>query len=68
MKKQEFKIESINGDKKSEVYFFQHSLKTAREHADAYIERNKGKLEMKLFRVNEANFGDRWIFIKKVNK
>lgn len=57
MKKQEFKIEYDN----AEVFFFQHSLKTAFEHANAFIERNKGKFEMKLFRLNRSNFGEKWI-------
>lgn len=62
MKKQEFKIE-YDG---SQVFFFEHDLKTALEHAEDFIERNKGKFEMKLFALNKSNFGEKWTFIKKI--
>lgn len=63
MEKQEVKIEY----NQKEVFFFQHSFKTALEHANDFIQRNKGKFEMKLFMLNASNFGERWIFIKKYN-
>lgn len=62
MEKQEIKIETPKG----EVYFFRHSLKTAWEHAEDYIERNKGKIEMKVFLLNESPFGERWIFDERI--
>lgn len=64
MKKQEVKIE-YDGTK---VFFFQHSFKTALEHANDFIERNKGKFEMKLFLLNKSNFGEKWLFNKTIEK
>lgn len=62
--KQEFKIE-YNG---KAVFFFAHNFKTARQHANEYIERNKGKFEMKLFRLNSSSFGGKWILEEVVKK
>lgn len=60
MGKQEAKIEYNN----QKVFFFAHSFKTALEHANDFVERNKGKFEMKLFVLNESNFGEKWIKIR----
>jgi hypothetical protein len=57
MKKQEIKIEY----NKEKVFFFEHSFKTALKHANDFVKRNKGKFEMKLFVLNESNFGEKWI-------
>jgi hypothetical protein len=59
MEKQEVKI----GYNKEEVFFFKHSFKTAMGHAKDFVRRNKGKFEMKLFVLNESNFGERWILV-----
>lgn len=42
---QEVKITSQLG----EVFFFEHSGKSAMQHADDYIKRNTGKLQMKVY-------------------
>lgn len=63
MKKQEVKIEYNN----EKVFFFEHSFKTALQHANDFIERNKGKFEMKLFVLNKSNIGEKWIFKKHIN-
>ena len=39
MYEQKVKVTNLTDD--SSVFFFDHSFKTAREHADAYIGRNK---------------------------
>lgn len=57
MKKQEVKIEYNN----QKVFFFAHSFKTALEHANDFVKRNKGKFEMQIFVLNERNFGEKWI-------
>lgn len=57
LKKQEVKIE-YNQEK---VFFFQHSFKSALEHANDFVKRNKGKFKMKLFVLNRSNFGEKWI-------
>ena len=56
MNKQEIKIEC----NENKFFFFAHSFKTALEHANAFVTRNKGKFEMKLFVLNESNFGEKW--------
>lgn len=48
----------------SEVFFFDHDFKTGYEHAEEFIERNKGKLEMKLYWINNLPFGDKWKFVR----
>jgi hypothetical protein len=62
MEKQEVKIEYNKG----EVFFFKHSFKTALQHAEDYIERNRGKFDMKLFVLNQRNFGEKWILIRTI--
>lgn len=62
MKKQEAMIQ-YNGN---EVFFFQHSFKSALEHAMEFVERNKGKFEMKVFFLNESSFGDRWFLFDEI--
>lgn len=64
MQKQEVKIE-CNGN---EFFFFKHSFKSAWEHANDFVERNKGKFEMKLFLLNESSFGERWILNQTIRK
>ncbi|KJD43309.1 hypothetical protein [Paenibacillus terrae] len=64
MEKQEVKIEYNN----NKVFFFKHSFKTALEHANDFIERNKGKFEMKLFILNERNFWRKWKLTKVYKK
>lgn len=60
MKKQEIKIEY----NKEAVFFFGHGFKTALEHANDFVKRNKGKFEMKLFILNKSPFGEKWILHK----
>lgn len=64
LEKQEAKIEYNN----TAVFFFQHSFKTALEHANDFIERNKGKFEMKLFTLNKSSFGGQWTWLKTVKQ
>lgn len=64
MKKQKVKITYDKND----IFFFDHSFKTALEYADYFIKRNKGKFEMNIFLLNESNYGKRWTFFKKVIK
>ncbi len=60
MSRQEAKIRYNNRGKEREVFFFAHNFKTALEHANDFVKRNKGKFEMKLFVLNESNFGEKW--------
>lgn len=57
MEKQEVKIE-FNGN---DVFFFEHTFKSAYEHARDFIERNKDQFEMKVFLLNTSCFGEKWI-------
>lgn len=57
MNKQEYKI--VKQSTNSEWFFFAHSFKTARQHAEEFLKRN-GKKGYTLYRVNEQ-IGDRWI-------
>jgi hypothetical protein len=43
-----------------EFFFFAHSFKSALQHAEDFVERNKGTHEMKLYTLNESSFGERW--------
>lgn len=63
--KQEVKI---TYDNKGEVFFFAHSFKTAMEHANDYINRNRGKIAMNVYILNERNVGERWILFNQINK
>lgn len=64
MEKQEVKIE-CNGNN---FFFFAHSFKTAMDHANEFVKRNKGKFEMKLFVLNESNFGEKWLLNNLIKK
>lgn len=50
-----------------EVFFFDHSLKSALEHAYDFIKRNNKK-ELKLFVLNTSNFGPKWTPVGTYNK
>ena len=63
MYKQEVKIECDG----TEFFFFQHSFKTAMEHAKDFIERNRGKFNMKLFVLNPSNYGEQWLLREVIN-
>ena len=52
---QKYMVRNSNG---FEIYFFDHSFKTARQHAEDYIKRNK---EGELYRANYSSYGNRWI-------
>lgn len=62
MEKQEVKIEY----NKEKVFFFKYDFKSALQHANDFIKRNKGKFEMKLFLLNKSNFGEKWTLIKTI--
>ncbi len=68
MEKQEYKIE-YNG---TEVLFSAHNLKTAWDHVEEFIERNKAVNAMKVYKLNENYIGDnqrigeRWRLIEEV--
>lgn len=49
-----------------ETFFFAYSFKTAMEHAEEFIERNKGIFQMKLFILNTSCFGEQWSWIKTI--
>ena len=61
---QEIKITSKLG----EVFFFEHSLKSARQHADDYVKRNTGRFPMKVYSLSSkpAPF-PKWELVKAVN-
>ena len=61
---QEFKITSPLGD----TFFFEHSLKSARQHADDYVKRNTGKFPMKVYVLSSkpAPF-PKWELVKTVS-
>lgn len=58
MEKQEVKIEYTHNNDPVEVFFFKHSFKSAFEHAQEFVERNKGKFPMKVFVLNENYIGN----------
>lgn len=58
MPKQEAKIEYIRENVKEEVFFFKHDFQSAFQHAQVFVERNKGKFVMKVFVLNENYIGD----------
>ena len=60
MGKQRVKIKSDKG----EVFFSDYNFKTAFEHANEYIQRNKDKINMNVFYLNNSNFGPQWILSK----
>lgn len=57
MYKQEVKIE-FDG---SAIFFFAFNFRTGRQHAEAFVTRNKGKFGMAVFDLNESNNGPKWI-------
>ena len=57
---QEYKI--INNLTKMEVFFFEHSLKTAYVHALDYIKRNADQ-SLTLYRLNR-NIGAKWLKVR----
>ncbi len=59
--KQEVKITYNKG----EIFFFAHGFKSAIEHSEEYINRNKNKIDMKVYYLNSSNFGNKWVFIKE---
>ena len=61
--KQQYKV--VNKKDGSEVFFFDHSLKTAYQHMMEYVKRNKDKVDMELFAVNNTDIGPKW---KKMNQ
>ena len=68
MKKQEVKIEYFRDGKKIELFFFAHSLMTAREHAEQFIEKNRGKFAMRVYMLNNSCFGDKWVWIETIKE
>lgn len=50
----------IKGNEKPDCFFFDHSFKTAYQHALAFLKRNKGKRDYVLYRRNDG-IGERWI-------
>ena len=62
MKKQEAMIKYND----IEVFFFAHGFKTAIEHAEEFIERNRGRFQMKLYALNRSCFGPEWCWRKTV--
>lgn len=62
---QEVKI--VNQNNGSEVFFFKHSFKSAKQHAEEYCERNKGKFPMKVYtRTSKPLPAPLWEFYKEV--
>jgi len=57
MNKQEYKV-TRNADGFS-WYFFEHSCKTALQHAQSFLQRN-GAEGYTLYRLNERPLGDKW--------
>ena len=64
MKIQKFKIE-CNG---TNFFFTDHALKTAEEHAMAFVERNKENNNILLYSLNTNSFGEKWILKKAYYK
>ena len=59
---QEYKI--VNLRDSTEVFFFRHSFKSAREHADLYMARNLEEFPMRLYELNiKPTTALRWIAI-----
>jgi len=50
----------------AEVFFFDHSFKTAHQHADDFVKRNKGKFAMRMFNLNTSDFGEQWLLEKVI--
>lgn len=62
MNKQEVKIEYND----QELFFFAHTFKSALDHANDFVKRNKGKFKMKVFLLNTSSFGEKWIHYKTI--
>lgn len=50
----------IKGEEKPTWFFFDHSFKTAHEHAQEFLRRNKEKREYTVFQRNYSSFGPTW--------
>lgn len=66
MEKQEFMVVDDNTGFKT--FFFEHSLMTAKTHAGRYVDRNRGKFPMSVYRLNTKPVGNKWILISKINE
>lgn len=61
---QEVKITNLNNE--TDVFFFKHSFKTALQHAEDYIKRNKNKFPMIVYtRSYKPKPSPLWILYKK---
>ena len=63
MTKQRYMITYNN----TEVFFMDYSFKSAYEHAQDFIARNKDKYDMQLFYRNTSYFGPPWLLYETVN-
>lgn len=53
----------------AEIFFFDDGLKTAYKRAEEFINRNKGKITMKLYYLtNKPKPFPRWEYIKTIKK
>ena len=64
--KQKAKISYTWNEKKQEIFFFPHSFKTAYEHAEEFIRRNKGSFKMKVYHLNDSGYGEKWKHVKTI--
>jgi len=55
---QEYMVKKPSED--TGVFFFAHSFKTAKYHAERYMA-NLNSVSSKLYRVNEKPYGNRWL-------
>lgn len=62
---QEMKV-TVDG---TDVFFFRHSFKTARQHADRFIANCRGKYDIiEVFSLNTSDYGDKWLLIETTKR
>lgn len=63
--KQEIKI--VNNTDGSCTFFFRHNFKEASEHALEYVQKNRDKFPMTVYRCSEAPVGPKWIYVRTID-
>lgn len=59
MKEQKYKVVNLEND--TEIFFFDHSFKSAKAHAEEYMRRNSHKGLCRLYYRNNTPYGNRWL-------
>ena len=62
---QKIKVEYEDGDS---IYFRDYAFKQAEEEVNAFLKRNRGKYNFKIYTLNTSPFGERWRFYCRYSK